>query len=56
MEYSVKFLKKGIVRISVDKSKIDYLERYGIITPPSSDDVCDVKITNNSIICLPEVL
>ena len=49
MEYSVNFLKKGIVRISVDKTKTDYLERYGIITPPTSNDVCDVELTDNSI-------
>lgn len=51
MAYSIRFLKKGIVRISEDARKsVNYLERYGIISVPKTCEDQDVELSGDRIV------
>lgn len=50
MSFTVKPIKKGIVRISTDgEMPQNYLERYGIINVPKCDGTADAEVYENKI-------
>ena len=50
MSFTVKPIKKGIVRISTDgEMPQNYLERYGIINVPKCDGTADAEVCENKI-------